>query len=168
MICNKCGADNDINIIYCTKCGNELKKDISITNEIREINTPKVQNNISIPSENQNIPSQNNSVDTSVNNDIDKKAKKLGIISLILFFLSPILLNKLASNLTEQSKNIVSSISIIFQLVGIIIMIFGRIKYPNSKFLKVVMWIIIVPIALVIMSIILLIGTCYGIINYEG
>ena len=151
MICSKCGTDNDINNIYCTKCGTELKN-----------------NNIYPTSEENDTIIIDNSQKEN-DNDYNKNiAIILGIISLVLYFFSPIIINRISSNMPEQSKINISSISGICRMAGVIIMIFGRIKYPNSKFLKGVMWSIIVSIVLLITAIIILIGACYGIISYGG
>ena len=151
MICSKCGTNNDINNVYCTKCGNELNNN-NIYPTSEENDTIIIDN---YQKENEDYTDKNIAI-------------ILGIISLVLYFLSPIIINKISSNLQEQSIINISSISGICRMTGVIIMIFGRIKYPNSKFLKGVMWSIIVSIVLLITAIILLIGACYGIISYGG
>lgn len=93
--------------------------------------------------------------------DIDKKNIIIfGVVALALFFsgfaLSPL---EEAIDITEVQR-IIETLLFLFPVAGIVVMIVGRVKYPKSIFLKVVMWIIIVATILTVIAIILLVLLC--------
>ena len=84
----------------------------------------------------------------------------LGISSLLLFFFGGIIMNFFVFG------DKMFFLSMIPSILGIIIMIIGRIKYPNSSFLKVVMWILIgwgsiIIILLIFMLFLIITGLIY-------
>ncbi|MEE3343389.1 MAG: zinc-ribbon domain-containing protein [Bacilli bacterium] len=142
MKCSKCGTDNDINNSYCTKCGQKLINDNNNSRELIVVEEKK--NSFSI--EGKKIENKN---------DIEE-AKKLGNISLGLFFLVPII-----SSLLSAIFPPLALLSGLCPMAGIVILIIGRVKYPEDKFLKGIMWGIIVCIILAIISMILFTIWCY-------
>lgn len=147
MKCSKCGTDNDINNTFCFKCGQKLtnEKNDSI-NKSREINIiEEHKDHFSV--EQKEIENTNN----------EGEAKKLGYISLGLFFLGPFVSSFLATIFPPFA-----SLSGLCPMAGIVTMIMGRVKYPENRFLKGVMWSIIVCIILAIISIILFTIWCYA------
>lgn len=93
--------------------------------------------------------------------ELDKKNIIIfGVVALALFFsgfaLSPL---EEAIDITEVQR-IIETLLFLFPVAGIVVMIVGRVKYPKSIFLKVVMWIIIVATILTVIAIILLVLLC--------
>lgn len=140
--CEKCGSDNNYENKYCNNCGNEL----SVNNLL--------ENNTSFENEKTNV---------EVN---DKIGEKLGVISLLLYFAGPMILSFFNYALSNQYFSyIISSFAGLCPLSGIIIMIIGRIKYPNNKLLKIVMWIIIVSIIFSIISALIILISCINVMQ---
>lgn len=143
-ICPKCGAANNDDFKFCKNCGAQTKSNNVVDNEQQniqqDINTHTIEN-------------------TQINNN-DSNDTKLGIISLVLYFGGTSIFSCITYLLPASFRNYFSSISGLFPLLGIIVMIVGRIKYPNSKLLKIVMWIIIASIILSMIAVILFIMWC--------
>ena len=131
--CLNCGTVNTGNSVFCVNCGTRL-----------DSNTPSVSDRV-----------ENTNLDNS-----DKAANKLGIISLILYLVGSGALTSLTFVLSDDYSNYLSSLFGFCPLVGIVLMIYGRIKYPNNRLLKIVMWVIIVIIILEIILFILFLIMC--------
>lgn len=114
--CTKCGTKIEEGSMYCFNCGSSLK-------ENTQQNT--IQDNNQIP-----------------NND--KEGNKLGLISLVLYFAGSGILSVLVSMFPQETRNYFSSLIGLCPLASIVVMIIGRIKYPNNKLLKIAMWTIII------------------------
>ena len=71
----------------------------------------------------------------------NKKGNIYGIMSLILYIYS-IYLNYLLSNY-HNTPDILFKLIVIDMLISYAVMIIGMVKYPKNKFLKIVMWIMI-------------------------
>ena len=138
MKCKYCGSKLDENSNICDECGRK------------------------------NIIKRNSKTKSNRKNSIRKKVKytneptgnMLAIISLLLFYIYYPLL--LLVSLFPQSE-IINRIIIIFRLgplFGIVTLIMGRINYPTNKFLKIVMWIIIVSIIFSFIALFLALQTC--------
>lgn len=135
--CEKCGSNNNYENKYCNNCGNEL----SVNNSL--------ENNTSFENEKTNVEVK------------DKIGEKLGVISLLLYFVGPMILSLFNYVLANQYVSyIISPFVGVCPLSGIVIMIIGRIKYPNNKLLKIAMWIIIVSIIFSIISAIIILISC--------
>lgn len=135
-ICAYCCVTNQSNAKFCKRCGAQL-----IQNNIQQ------NNNITV------TPNQN------VNND--SEGTKLGIISLILYFCGSWIVAFLASLLPSSVRSIFSAFSGLCPLIGLVIVIVGRVNYPNNKLLKVVMWVIIASMIVGIVLIILFLIWCH-------
>lgn len=131
------------NNMICSNCGASNYSDsVFCSNCGKQLVNNSVQSN-------NNVNNQTNSINSSEGNI-------LGILSLALFFMG----SSLSVFFTERFSKL-SSITGIFPMVGIVIMIYGRIKYPSNRLLKIAMWIIIICIALYLLLIILLFIWCY-------
>lgn len=123
--CPKCNNDNNENSNFCIYCGNQLKNEIRLKD----------------------------------NKEDEKKSTQLLIVSIALYIGGPLitkLLNLINSIMPQNSiiptiKNILPS----FSLIAIGILIYGRVKYPNNKGIK---------IALIVLSTIYIITIIAGII----
>ena len=131
MKCEKCGNDLVPGEKFCRNCGTENNIETST-----EVVTPEVVN-----AANQDQRTQ--------------EANRLCIISLILYFGSSIIAGILTflSGGNEAISNMFSGIAGLGPLAGIVLMIVARVKYPESRFAKTLMWIYI---ALTILGIILI------------
>ena len=131
--CTKCGTKIEEGSIYCYNCGSSLKE-----------NT-------------QQITSQDNNQITNK----DKEGDILGVISLILYFAGSGLISALIYFLPPNTRNYLSALGGLSPLASIVVMIVGRIKYPNNKLLKIAMWTIIICTLLGIIAFIVIIVLLY-------
>ena len=131
--CTKCGTKIEEGSMYCFNCGSPLK-------ENTQQNT--IQDNNQIP-----------------NND--KEGNKLGLISLVLYFAGSGILSVLVSMFPQETRNYFSSLIGLCPLASIVVMIVGRIKYPNNKLLKIAMWTIIICTLLGIIAFIVIMVLIY-------
>lgn len=88
--------------------------------------------------------------------DDNKKGDKIALISLILFFIPSLFVNTAATKYVF----LLQYIDPLVHIAGIIIMIYGRIKYPKNQLLKAVMWIMIITIIILIVIFVYLAITC--------
>ena len=123
--CNRCGMVNTVDAVYCSNCGGYLDSNMNM----------------------------NNSMNSNMNNSIDidkqkakKRAEKMATIALYMFYVAPLFALYLGSATYNSLLALVCKILILGPIVGIIVMIVGRIKYPYNNALRVVMWAIIVTI----------------------
>ena len=123
-ICTYCNALNQNDSKFCRNCGAQL-----------------IQNNIQ--QNTNNIVEEKNE-----NNNNNSNGTKLGIISLLAYFICPVIVATIFNFLPVNVREKFSTLGGLCPLIGIIIMIVGRVKYPNNKLLKVVMWVIIISILL--------------------
>lgn len=131
--CSNCGKEIDSNNMFCSSCGTKL---------------------------NQN--STNNNVVTVANNNVDSsQGDKLGLISLLLYFGASLVFSIITVFLPDEVRNYFSTLVGMCPLAGIVVMIVGRVKYPNNKLLKIVMWVIIASIILGIVLFIVVVIVCY-------
>ena len=115
--CNRCGMVNTVDAVYCSNCGGYLDSNMNMNSNM------------------------NNSI------DIDKqRAEKMATIALYMFYVAPLFSAYLGSVAYNSLLVLVCKILILGPIVGIIVMIVGRIKYPYNNSLRVVMWAIIVTI----------------------
>ena len=127
--CRKCGTKIEEESIYCYNCGSLLTQNTQ-------------QNTI-----------KNNSMNVKVQNqDNDKEGDILGVISLILYFAGSGLISALIYFLPPNTRNYLSALGGLSPLASIVVMIVGRIKYPNNKLLKIAMWVIIICTLILIVS----------------
>ena len=132
--CRKCGTKIEEESIYCYNCGSLLTQNTQ-------------QNTI-----------KNNSMNVKVQNqDNDKEGDILGVISLILYFAGSGLISALIYFLPPNTRNYLSALGGLSPLASIVVMIVGRIKYPNNKLLKIAMWVIIICTLILIVSFIAII-----------
>ena len=139
--CNRCGMVNTMDAQYCSNCGEYLNS--SMNNSV------------------------NNSMNNSVNNDADmdkKKADNMAAISALLFYLGAGVV-AIISKVIPVIGDLLYNMRGLCSIAGIVIMIVGRVKYPDNKALKIVMWAIIVTIAVLVILVILYFVTAADINN---
>lgn len=128
----------------CTKCGNECN-----------INDTFCQNCGNQLKEN----SENNSVQSS---DSSKASIFAGLA--LLFFFGGSSISSLISILTfNMLGDSIYYLGILFPVIGIVLMVIGRIKYPKNSFLKATMFSILIVSAMILIAIITFFVFLYGI-----
>lgn len=137
----------------CCRCGKSNKIDLHFCSNFRMKLTP---NNVQ--------PNINNSglTNDKINND-NSEGTKLGIISAALYFFGFIIVSLISNLLPPSLSDSFSVLGGICPLSGIVVMIAGRVKYPTNKFLKIVMWIIMVSIALGLIAFVVIYISCINI-----
>ncbi len=143
MYCIKCGKEINENDKFCNSCGQKIGEE---TNTTKEIVKPK-----------------------EMSEEDNKNANLLCIISLILMYGASFGIRYTSSLVTNNVgiRSILNLISSLCPLASIALMIVARVKYPSSKFAKVLMWLyigtVIVGFTAYILLVIVLIATCRGI-----
>ena len=123
--CGQCGTENNKDSKFCEACGNNLEQDTNIENKV--------------------VPETNKATE-----DV-KKGDFLGYMSIAFFFFGGLITRLFGFIFTISNNNkYLSSLSGILVLSSIVLMIYGRIKYPKNKVLKIAMILMIVAIILAI------------------
>ncbi len=138
MKCEKCGNDINPNEKFCTNCGNPVP--------VVEQPTPEV-------------------VTSPVPVDTNEQANRLCIISLILYFGSSLIAGIINFVIGDSGlSNAITSLAALGPLAGIILMIVAKVKYPDNKFAKVLMWVYIGltvgAIVLAIIAVVFFVALC--------
>ena len=133
--CANCGKEVSVENRYCPHCGGDL----SITN------TPVIET------------------------EADKKKGNMLCIGSLICLLFPVtiaIIGVIISSLTNQSTDLLIILNALYIIsfplfvVGLILMIVAKVKYPKSKFAKVLMWFYIIIIGLIILLYIFFLATC--------
>lgn len=144
MYCKKCGKPLEQEENFCTYCG--TPRSTAVQQPIPT--NPQVMNNQGkVKSGKEFTPEDQNS------------ANILCYLSLILTFGVDGILwlaNSKASPLGDSLTNLVPFLN----LVGFVLIIIARVKYPQSKFAKILLWIYVILSILGILAIVLIIATC--------
>jgi hypothetical protein len=143
-ICSNCGKSNENTASYCSNCGKSL-----VQNNVMNSNSEQSVNNSNI-----NIEGVTNNNQTT--NKSEKEGDVFALLSLLFYFLGSTAMEILAAHIPGKIGYAFSTLGGICPLVGIVLMIVGRTKYPNNKFLKGVMWAIFISIVIgiIVLSII--------------
>lgn len=136
--CSNCGAELIPGTKFCGVCGMSLNPNNVVSDRVVNNNHNKVSN-------------EDGSTPTV-----------LGIVALVLYFIGAPLISSLFYGLSGNLKSSLSSLSSIAPLAGLVTMIYGRVKYPNNKFLKFVMWVILISILLGIVLFVLFFIWCWA------
>lgn len=144
MLCPKCKTEIEDYSNFCTNCGSVVENQIEI-NETKIVETQI----------------------TNINEEENKKANKLCIISLCLKYI-PTIITGSFYGITGESNSVINSLINLLglcPLAAFIIMIIVRVKYPKNKFGKIIMWIYIIELILVIIGVIILLIACGAILR---
>ena len=140
MYCPNCGNKSENEDKFCAFCGYRLDKNLK--NE----NSNKTDTNIISSSSNTKIP------------------LVLSLISLVCFFgnmyILAILYKMLGILNFTYNYNDIEYLSSLLPIIGVILSIICRIKYPHYTFGKIIMWIYIVLIVFYILFFIFIIIAC--------
>lgn len=154
--CNKCGSPLGEGVKFCTGCGNKIEeqKEMKVT----------VSNSDGLSEED------------------NKKATKLGVISICMYFGGPVLsyiaslfvsiiMSAISYSANEAAVLGAAVFSIIvgictfgIRIASWVLMIIIRIKYPNNTFGKILMWVYIGLLALRIFIIVLVVLVLFAFI----
>lgn len=140
--CNRCGTVNTMDAVYCSNCGQYLDGGM-----------------------NGNI---NNNMNNSMNNSVDmdkKKADNMATIAALLFYLGAEVVSIISNVIPGILGDLIYDMRGLCSIAGIVVMIVGRVRYPDNKSLKIVMWAIIVTIAVIVIFVILYIVSITSIID---
>ncbi len=157
MYCTNCGEKMEDGSKFCTNCGAQIESKNETTQAVKEKNV-KEETIQKVEEKNINVEDEN------------KKANRLCILSVILFFGAPIidliLYSLQMAGLDSFFTSTVIELLSLGEPASIILMIYVRVKYPKNKFGKIIMWIYIILIALGIIIgvvfIIILLYECRG------
>ncbi len=141
MKCSRCGEELIPGDKFCTNCGYSINEAV----QANPIQTNTIQSTTIQP---QNAYAY----DT-------KKANQLCIISLLLYFVAPLVIGIVGVLLdflfkSEALGTGFSGLGVVTRIAAFVIVIVARAKYPTSKFAKVLLW---VYIGLLIASFVLII-----------
>ena len=136
MFCEKCGTKLNENDLFCSNCGNKIER--NNISQVTNINSNQIED--------------------------DKKANLLCTISLILGFGSG-MIYAILSSIFKELEPFFSSIYSLCPLASLVFMIIARVKYPNNKFAKVLMWIYIILTILGIIAFIVFAVACFIMCN---
>ena len=142
-VCTKCGTENNSDATICKSCGRVLYKNLKQEEMVEETNL-----------DNNNLEIKENDV---------KTGNIIGIISLVLFFVFGIIfpiVNDYLKIVSLNSNHIFVYIPLISLILGIILMVYGMIKFPNNKLIKITFGIITASIILGIILFIIIIRMC--------
>ena len=125
MKCSRCGEELIPGDKFCTNCGYSVGEVIQ-TNTIQPTTIP---------------PQNAYAYDT-------KKANQLCIISLLLYFVAPLVLGIVGILLDILLKSEIlttgfTGLGSVARIAAFVIVIVARVKYPTSKFAKILLWVYI-------------------------
>lgn len=158
MICRNCGTYYDNSQGQCPKCG--AAADSNSAHPEYSSPPPPEYRNVP-PPEYGNVPPPPTQRSDTFNERL------LCIIALVLLFIplpAIMFISGVSSLFSDESPehfyNITYSLLTLCPLAGIVLMIIARVKYPQSRFAKVVMWIFIVTISISVILTIIAVVSC--------
>ena len=161
MFCRNCGKEIGNNNI-CDACGTPVVDNVPLNNGYQMNQPMNYQNNMGgIPVGNNVNPYQmNQPMNMNLETPEDKKkADKLCLISLLLFFI-PDIVGCTILRFIEDVNDGISAVFALCPLAAIVLMIVARVKYPKNKFAKILMWVYIALIIAGILFLILILAAC--------
>lgn len=139
MYCSNCGKKLNDDEKFCSNCGNNR----DVKNEVKNNS-----NNVENTSNNQSY--------------IDKSdGNSLALLSLVFGFGTELVV-LFISRLFPNAKELFNSygISGFCSLIGIVLMIVARVKYPHNRLAKIAMWVYIIKLVLYLVLVVLFFATC--------
>lgn len=155
MQCKKCGNFLLENDMFCSNCGEPVEK----------INDSQSNNILNQPVQDFFQQVNNKPINNSETYEEETTGNILAVISLLLFSIPFFLFKTLGLSYLIDSP-VVSSLIGLFLIVGLIVLIFGRVRYSKNKLLKVLMWIIISLITFNLLLIILVVIACHSLCGH--
>ena len=139
--CEKCGNELESGSKFCAGCGSKVTEEKKEVVKAEPVKAEPVTNK--------------------------QGGNIFGILALCLYFGTYLVYGLLYGLLyTYDYDSIIfrylSSAAGTLPIAGIVLMIIGRVKYPNNKFLKVVMWIIIVAAIITCIAAVIFLVTCFA------
>lgn len=145
MFCSHCGTKIEEGNSFCTNCGAKIDNNTEINNNAtNNENSNNVTNTTPIPQEQKDY----------------SEAKIMCIASVILTYFSTGIL-AVISQAVPMLQKLLTSIAGLCPVAGIILLIMVRVKYPEYKPGKVIMWVYIISLIVSIIAFILLAAFCY-------
>ena len=149
MKCEHCGIALTPEDLFCTNCGVPRNQNTTPNEQIQYVQ-PQVQY-VQAPGE------------KVYTKEDDKMANQLCIYSLLLQYVAPLVIGVIAgvfSVIAEELGYVVSSVSLLCPLAAFVLMVVARVKYPQNRFAKILMWIYIVTIGLSLLIFIFIVAAC--------
>ena len=112
--------------------------------------------------------------------DANPEAKKLSLAAIICFaaaHILPSIFYRIVYPFSIESGNysdystatgVIYGIGALIYIAAVVLMIITRVKYPKNKAGKILMIVMIVEIALAVIGMIIIVATCYFILDYYG
>ena len=147
MYCKQCGTKVEEGNKFCTRCGVNLESDNNQSNNIN--NETNQINNV-----------QNDNTQNTVDTKDYSEAKKMCIASVVLTYCSGFIAVLMSTMVPALSK-IFSSLSGICPIAGLFLLITVRVKYPEYKPGKIIMWVYIITVGISLVAFILFAIFCY-------
>ena len=144
MKCSKCGHELKENDKFCTECGEVVNKE-----EVKEEKETKKED-----VKTEKVQTEEKRIISSMGNDTF-----YCVLSMICFFGGPII-SGLIAYLSKGVANQLEALIGILPLAGLALCIYAKIKYPQSKFAKVLLIVYIVLIVLAIIAIVVALIAC--------
>ena len=173
MNCQKCGEALTPEDRFCTNCGAQVTGTVPVTTPIQQLQPQPDPGPQPLQVQAAPVNPQHNVVVSSGNAQTvivedNKMANNLCIISLLLRFVGPIICSAIAALLSTVSEELGSLFALISPLCSVasfVLVIYAVIKYPTSKFAKILLWVYIGLFIASVILIIVVVIACLGLVS---
>lgn len=141
MFCSHCGTKIESGNSFCTNCG------------------AKIDGNNNTPN-NDNVNNVANTTTIQQETKDYSQARIMCIASVVLTYFSSVIL-AVVSQVLPILEKLLTSLAGLCPIAGVILLIIVRVKYPEYKPGKVIMWVYIISLIVSIIAFILLAAFCY-------